>query len=212
MTDSVLTTAAIIGLIPNGNNAVPRGVIGGITIDATIEEIHSESLEVTEHPVEFGAQITDHSYNRPSEVMLRCGWSNSSASASSTAIAQVFSSGSLSVDDYVSGIYSQLLALKEAAVPFSIVTTLKIYKNMLITALQTVRDSKTSQALMVTAVCREVIFVSTQSASLPPVAVQTFPLDTADVQNVGSVAVMPGSPSLGGAVSPIQWLPGAPSG
>lgn len=54
--------------------------IGGIQVDTTLEETYEDSIEVTEHPVEAGAQITDHSFKRPMELVLQCGWSDSSTS------------------------------------------------------------------------------------------------------------------------------------
>lgn len=54
--------------------------IGGIQVDTTLEESYEDSLEITEHPVETGAAITDHSFKRPMELVLTCGWSDSSSS------------------------------------------------------------------------------------------------------------------------------------
>lgn len=54
--------------------------IGGIQVDTTLEESYEDSLEITEHPVEAGTSITDHSFKRPMELVLTCGWSDSSAS------------------------------------------------------------------------------------------------------------------------------------
>ena len=54
--------------------------IGGIQVDTTLEEHYEDSLEITEHPVEAGAAITDHSFKRPMELVLTCGWSDSSSS------------------------------------------------------------------------------------------------------------------------------------
>lgn len=54
--------------------------IGGIQVDTTLEESYEDSLEITDHPVESGAQVTDHSFKRPMELVLTCGWSDSSSS------------------------------------------------------------------------------------------------------------------------------------
>lgn len=48
-----------------------------IKAQATIREIHNDELEVTEHPVEVGAMISDHAYKRPAELVLEIAWSNS---------------------------------------------------------------------------------------------------------------------------------------
>lgn len=180
----------------------PRSMIGPVEIAAALEEVLSDSLQVTEHPVEIGAAITDHAYKRPSEVVLRCGWSNSSLDAISAAVTSFFSSGGLTLADYVSGVYSQLLALQESRVPFDITTTRRRYSNMLITGLQVTTDSRSSNALMVQATCRQIIIVSTQSTTLPPREDQASPADTAEVENAGVKQVAPATPSPGGALPP----------
>src|ERR1700722_20299202 len=50
---------------------------GAIIAQATVEEMHSDETEITEHPVEQGSTISDHAFSRPSEVIVTCGWSNS---------------------------------------------------------------------------------------------------------------------------------------
>jgi hypothetical protein len=55
-------------------------MIGGIQVDTTFEEIYEDEIDITEHPVEAGAQVSDHAYKRAMVYQLRCGWSDSSAS------------------------------------------------------------------------------------------------------------------------------------
>jgi hypothetical protein len=40
--------------------------------DATIEEVHNDELEITDHPVEKGTTISDHAFKRPSELIDHC--------------------------------------------------------------------------------------------------------------------------------------------
>lgn len=180
----------------------PKGTIGGIQIQATLEEVYSDTLQVTEHPVEFGAAITDHAYKRPSEVVLRCGWSNSTLASLAGAVAAFFNGGGLSASDYVSGVYSQLLALQESRIPFSITTNKRQYDDMLIVGLSSTVDNTTSNMLMLTATCRQIIIVSTQATTLPGMDSQADPASTAETDNVGVVQPQSGSPSPGGSVSP----------
>jgi len=184
-------------------NNIPQGNIGGIPIQVTIEEIATDTLEVTDHPVELGAQITDHSFKRPSEIIMRCGWSNSSVGAALGAVESLFSSGSLSGSDFVHSVYSQLIGLQEKRRPFLLVSSMKQYPNMLIRSISLTRDKDTSQALMVTATMREVIIVSTQSATLAPIANQALPASTAEVVNAGPQQLIPSTPAL-------KWLNGGP--
>lgn len=180
---------------------VPRSSIGAIEIAAAIEEVLTDSLEITEHPVETGAAITDHAFKKPQEVALTCGWSNSSLlEAPRPTVAAVFSNGSMTRADYVSGVYSLLLALQESRVPFDVFTTKRQYQNMLITGLSVTTDAKTSEALMVQATLRQVIIVRTQATTLPPRADQADPASTAEIENAGVKQVQPATPSPGGSL------------
>jgi hypothetical protein len=182
--------------------------IGSITIDCLIEETYENAVQVTDHPVEAGAEITDHSYVRPVEVTLRCGWSNASAQALAGTIQQVIQSGSLPSSDYVGQVYSQLIALQESRQPFNITTTLGAYNNMLLTSLRVTRDERTRQVLLVTATFREVILVQTQTATVPQTN-QANPASTAAVQNTGEVTPAPlnSAPAAGGSLPMTAWTP-----
>ena len=181
-------------------------VIGGIEIQATLEENYSDTLQITEQPVEQGASITDHAYKRPSEVVIRCGWSNSSIDALAGTFSAFFDGGSASGSSYIDGVYSQLLALQQGRQPFTITTARRQYSNMLIVALQVTRDNRTNDLLMVSATCREIIIVSTQATTLPPSANQANPASTAETVDAGVKQPQTGAtPSPGGALSPSEW-------
>ena len=181
----------------------PKSSIGGITIAASIHEVHTDTLAVTEHPVELGAPITDHAYNRPAEVSIEAGWSNSTWESIKNEISALISGGRMEQKDYISSVYSQLVALQQSRQPFSVTTARRGYDNMLITSLTATTDVKTSNVLVVRAICRQVILVSTKSTSLPSRDNQANPANTAEVENSGTKQVKPNAtPAPGGAVAP----------
>lgn len=55
----------------------PKRSIGPLVAQVTISEQHNDELEITDHPVEMGAVISDHAFKRPAELIITCGWSNS---------------------------------------------------------------------------------------------------------------------------------------
>jgi hypothetical protein len=176
-----------------------------ITIQATLEEVHHQSVEVTTHPVQSSANIADHSYNQPAEIVLRCAWSNSPPSMDTPLEAQLafMNSGTLATQDYVAGVFSQLTALKEARQPLNILTSLMLYKSMLITGIQVTRDQKTFQVLMCSITCREIILVKIGTSDVDPTA-QTLPQSTAAPVAQGVQSLM--------FADPLPPLPGlAPS-
>jgi hypothetical protein len=217
---AVLTSlaGAAFSALDNYLTLIPQGNIGGIAIQATIEEEASDTVSVTDHPVEAGAQISDHAFVKPAELVLRCGWSNSHGLLG---IVALFSGGGapsnggptvpgLSTSDYVSGVYSQLLELQQSLLPFTVQSSIRRYTNMMFSALHLTRDQKTSRALMVTASLRQVIIVQTQSTTLAPIANQALPQSTGETTNSGPQALQSNvSPNPGGSAPPASWPEGS---
>jgi hypothetical protein len=146
--------------------------IGDLIANVTVEEIHSDELIITEHPVEQGSEISDHAYKRPAEVMIRCGWSDDDPE----------SQGDF---QYVQTVYYKLLDLQSRFQLIDILTGKRVYHNMLLRQLTVTTDVKSQTALMLTAVCRQVIFATTTTVSISnDPTVQTQPQNTqAAVQN-----------------------------
>lgn len=203
-----VTAAAAAALLSQGVTATlfPKNSIGSVTIDVLIEVQHVDTLEATENPVEQGALITDHSFMRPFEVTLRCGWSNSSLNSLLGIAAAAFSFGSQpTISDYVTSVYTQLQSLQQSRAVLDIVTPLRTYQDMLIRELSVTRDQTTSQALMVTAVCRQAIIVTTQTSTLPPQANQATPQATAETTNSGNLSPVATTPATGGSTPYSEW-------
>lgn len=218
---------AASSVLSNVLTVIPQGQIGGIAIPATLEEVSTDLVTVTDHPVESGAEISDHAYYRPAQLVMRCGWSNSSGFNLQSSVSSLFSGGGqslfaglglsssppssgggMSVSDFVSDIYTQLLALQQSLVPFTVVTSIRQYTNMMLTSLAVTRDQKTSQALMVTAAMRQVIIVSTSSTSLASAQNQATPANTAETISQGPQQLLSNAtPAPGGSVSPLNWPP-----
>lgn len=116
--------------------------IGGVFVDVVISEEHESEMEIAEHPVEKGAKISDHAWRLPYRVTLE------SAIAGDRAVAS----------------YQQLLAIQAAAEPFSLVTGLKVYNDMLIKRLTVTRDKENARVLKFEAELQEVVIVSTESS------------------------------------------------
>lgn len=185
-----------------------------IIAQATIEEIHKDELEITNHPVEQGAPITDHAYKMPEEVIIHCAWSNSASNnpnglvgsavaalgdqsgnlftATSTTITAAQSLLSGNSASQVRDIYDKLRDLQESRIPFDIFTGKRHYTNMLFKSLSVTTDAKSENSLMVTAVCKQVILVSTQTVNVPiNINAQANPKLTSPVQNSGQQNLKP---------------------
>lgn len=117
--------------------------IGPVPIDCTIAEKHSSELIITEFAVESGAVITDHAVVMPKKVTLDIADAEGTAS------------------------FNALVAFQESRVPFSLVTGLKVYTNMLIKRIAADRDATHSRILKATVDLQEILIVSTSYAASP---------------------------------------------
>lgn len=146
--------------------------LGSIIPNVVIEEVHSDTLTITEHPVEQGAPITDHAFKNPAELTMRIGWSASSLALDSvvTSVVDSVKAGKLTTPKIksVRDIYEDLLKLQDSRQPFDVSTGKRLYKDMLIKALGTTTDLSSENSLIVNVVLRQVIIVQTKAAKLKP--------------------------------------------
>ena len=158
--------------------------VAGFVADVTVEEEHTDELTITDHPVEYGASITDHSYKMPARLVLRLGWSNSSPQATD--------------DDYVREVYANMLALQADRSPFDVTTGKRQYTNMLFQTLSMTTTEETENSLQLTASLREVIIVQTQFTTTPDATNMADPSKTQDVQPSGVRQPVPVSSDIPG--------------
>lgn len=185
-----------------------------LTPQVTLEERHLDELEITEHPIEQGAAIADHAFKRPSEVIIRCAWSNSPSASggligtavgigaaiggprfgvlaslpSTIKAAQSLLTGNS--EDQAKAIYKKLLSLQTDRIPFDVYTGKRVYRNMLLRSLSVTTDQHSENALAVVAVCREVIIVSTRPFVVP-LSQQKEPEKTGGLSQFGPKSLIP---------------------
>lgn len=185
------------------------GAVGPLVARATLREVHRDTLEITDHPIEQGAAISDHAFKRPAEVVIECGWSNTPSlpggirgattaliggaiPAAGAALALLDTIGTVKTllngdgVDQVRATYQQLLELQSSRIPFDIYTGKRVYKNMLFRELTTTTDMATENSLLITATCRQVILVATRTISLPiNTSAQAAPAKTTPTTDLG---------------------------
>ena len=158
--------------------------IGNIIPNIVTKETHQDLLTITEHPVEVGATISDHAFNNPPTVEMRCGFSDSTAAS----------------EGYVQAIYQEFLALQFSKTPFSVSTGKRFYSNMLIAAIEVMTDETSEFALDIVVDLQNVIITDTTSsgsASQPSASSNpsnnSLPQQTAPTANVGPQTPLPDS-------------------
>lgn len=180
----------------------PRRGMGPLVAQVTIEESHKDELEITDHPVEQGASITDHSFKRPAEVTIICGWSNSPGGGGAIAgLPGGVQAGLFGIQSALQGanisqvkeVYQKLLKLQADRIPFDVYTGKRVYSNMLLRSLQVHTDKASENSLAVTAVCRQIIMVSTQTVNISsaPASEQQSPESTMPTTNSGTKRLLP---------------------
>lgn len=155
--------------------------IGLIVPSVVISEKHNDTLEITEHPVEVGAAISDHAYRRPSEVVMQVGF----AGGGSLLDFLDTTSFGLSVGLGPKETYQELLDLQNSRVPFDVVTGKRIYSNMLIRALEVTTDRTSENVLSAVLTLREVIITSTTTTQVAVKEDMKLGANTSAVQNSG---------------------------
>ncbi len=122
--------------------------IGGLEFDVTVQEVHTDRLEITSHPVQKGAAISDHAYKLPMELSVTVG------------------KGAIDDADAPRQMYDDLVALQESREPIEITTGKRDYENFLIRSISVVTDVTTENVLLVRMDLQEIITVETQTASV----------------------------------------------
>ena len=166
--------------------------IGLIIPDVVVSEKHQDALEITEHPVEIGAPVSDHAYKRPSEVTMEIGFSGG---GSLLDFADTSALG-ISLGTSPKEIYQQILDLQASRVPFDVTTGKRQYSNMLIRAIDVTTDRTSENVLMCVLTLREVIISQTQSITVADKADMQEGVSTAALQNTGTKSVKTASSSL----------------
>ena len=108
-----------------------------LPIDVRITETHEVSVGITEIPLEDGSAVNDHAYIKPSTLKIE------------------FASGMPAIS------WQQLERQTKARQPFTIVTGLDVYQNMILKLATAVVDKSSSKILRGTVELQEVLIAGT---------------------------------------------------
>lgn len=145
-----------------------------VLLDASVSETHTSSANITSHPVEQGANITDHVHREPDSITIQGVISNTPTRFPEGVVGVALIR---SVVNLVSGVsndlaktaYDQLRQLVEGKELIKIATTLREYNDMLLENLTVTRDSDNGDCLNFTVTARQVRLIKTSSVSASPI-------------------------------------------
>lgn len=127
--------------------------LGGYFFDAVFSVDTEHSLTITQHPVQTGANISDHAFVNPIRMTMQVGVSD--AMAYRTGADYGGYGGTKSVQAY-----RLLCKLQELRIPMQVVTRLNTYPNMLIESIDVSDDVSTLCALKATVNLVQVLVVN----------------------------------------------------
>ena len=145
-----------------------RRRIADFTSYLTITEVGDDELEISEHPVQEGAEITDNAYKKAPTLNVTISFSDAESSAT--------------LDET----YAAMLELQESRIPFEVVTGKRTYKDMLFKSIRCTTDRLTDNVLSIQAVLKHIIITSVTITTVPPREKQKNPGKTGATAKAGN--------------------------
>jgi len=120
--------------------------IGAVELDVSIDETHTAANEITQHPIEKGADITDHIRRQPNRLSIRGLVTDH----------PLIWMGALRNDRSIEA-YEKVLEILNNAELITVVTTLRQYENMALESVEVPRNSSLGYAVEMNLSFREVL-------------------------------------------------------
>lgn len=137
-------------------------IIGEIRCDASTNEDHAKTGVLTEHPVEFGSDISDHYRANAPELSIEGEVSNTPLGTGFPLETAINSAALLITGgDPVENAWKELNRYFDEKVAITIETSLDIYFDMVLTSLNVRRTGESGQRLQFSLTAREITFAYT---------------------------------------------------
>lgn len=137
-----------------------------LQFDASINEIHSASAEVTDFPVEEGADESDHIRALPDEIEINGMVTNDPILFLKSLRAQPSVAGG-DPRTRAEDAFEELNRIKNEGQLVTVFTSFKEYTDMAITSISVPRDKDLGNAMDATITLRKVVKASTETATPP---------------------------------------------
>lgn len=165
---------------------LPSGAAQSVVFDATVRDTHESVAEATSHPVEEGADISDHVRPGRDRVTLEVVVSNSPIALPPTQMDGVGGSvrsqelrrgtavlGEANVlvfdeeFDRVQTVYGTLLDLKDSGTLLSIFTSLRVYESMVLLRVSPTREAATGNSLVAIVEAQQISVAASEIVAAP---------------------------------------------
>lgn len=135
--------------------------IGDVLIDVILSEEHTYDSDVTSHPVETGASITDNVVDKPLIISLDCIISATPFGATQPLGGSLFA---VSIADVAQ---DRLIALKATREPVTVEDSQGSFPNMIVEKLTFTRSAKTGRACAFKCTLKELRLVDNERVLIP---------------------------------------------
>lgn len=132
--------------------------VGFVKLDASLEERHVASAEVTDHPVEEGSDVADHVKQSPDELTVTGIVTNHPV---------VYLASLTEEAGRAETALENLRDIKEQGQPVDVITSLREYSSMVLTRVDTPRTAKIGDAIQVTLDFKRVNVVKSKAVAAP---------------------------------------------
>ena len=151
--------------------------IGGIQLDAVLSESHNSAIRITRNPVEFGADITDHTVIEPKKLSIIAEVSDTPLGVAAFTqivdlVTGLFGSSTVSNLTRSNAAYNALVQLQESREPIEVQTRLKLYKDMIITGIDVTQDKDSSRIVNMNMSLEEILITESEVVELSPLQLQ----------------------------------------
>jgi hypothetical protein len=169
--------------------------IDDLVIDATPEQSYTGDVETTENPVEEGANVVDHARVKPETWTGTCVVSNTpidQADRTFRGVPALLPAGGtapgtggeeFNKGGYARTVYQRLKKMKDDRLLHALVTPLRSYSNMIITALSVPTKAQYGDAIQFTIAFREIRVVKSNTAQFLRTTRPTNTLKPTDKDN-----------------------------
>ena len=147
---------------------IQKAEVGLVQFDASISETHNRESEITEHPVEFGANVTDHVRARPKTIEINGLITDTPVVFLASLLAESPVKGSFIPSfSRVGDAYDEFERMIDFAQTVDVVTSLTEYSNMAIESCSVVRDASRGNVLDCSLSLKEIVIASALTIGLP---------------------------------------------
>lgn len=138
-------------------------IVDVLVLDASLNEMHEADADVSEFPIEQGADITDNVRVKPQTLQVEALITDTHLSSQQAAVNAERARGQTMLDKDSRDTLAALEAFQADGTLINVETGLKSYENMVIKSLRTSRNKDLKNAIKVTINLVEVLIVNSQT-------------------------------------------------